>query len=271
MGPFQGEMRPVKDRHERDFSMNKSFLKYDRPWLTGIVSPDADTPEKVISEIEYGIFEGADSFCIEITRMREEFWNKEDISRVISACGDRPVYTCAYRSGFGEGHTDEELEKLTLLSAESGADLLDVMGDLYHPEPYELTEDEEALKKQRALIEKLHAMGKEVLISSHNHAFYPREKTLEWALSQERRGADVVKIIGVSDTEEELVENLKAYALLNKNLKKPYLFMTGGAWCQLTRECTGRLGAFMYLGRLGDTGVQPAIRSLKFMTEEMCL
>lgn len=251
--------------------MKKSFLGHEGPWLTGIMTVDADTPEKVIGQIEKGLREGADSFCLEITRIRPEFWNVKDIKRIFEACGEAPVYACCYRTGFGETLTDEEISELIFLSLECGATLLDVMGDIFHPEPWELTYDEAAVEKQKALIQEIHARGGEVLMSSHNHAYYPKEKTLEWALAQKERGADVAKIIGVANTEEELLENLKAYPLLNEKLGIPYLFMTGGDWCMLTRECTGRLGGFMYLGKLGEEGVQPEIATLKYMRDEMIL
>ena len=249
--------------------MKKSFLKFDRPWLTGFII--TDEAEAAIEMVKKGIREGADSIGIEITRLKPEYWNRETLTRIFEACGDLPIYACCYRTGYGEGKTDDELAELMHLSLSCGATLIDVMGDLYDPVPWELTETPEAVKKQKALIEDLKDKGAEILISSHNHAFYDTEHILHWAKEQEARGADVVKIIGIADTEEELVTNLKTYQVLNAELEKPYLFMVGGEWCMLTRECAGRLGAFMYLGRLFEDGVQPKLETLRYMRDEMIL
>ncbi len=130
-----------------------------------------------------------------------------------------------------------------------------------------MAEDPAAIEKQKALINEIHARGGEVLMSSHNHAYYPPEQVLAWMKEQEARGADVAKDICVSDTEAELCDALTTYKLLNENLKVPYLYMTGGAWCRATRLFAGALGSFMYLGRVFDEGVQPELITLKKFKE----
>ena len=77
--------------------------------------------------------------------------------------------------------------------AQSGATLVDIMGDLFCRHPEELTEDTEAIEKQMKLIQEIHAAGAEVLMSSHILKFTPAERVLEVALEQKRRGADILK------------------------------------------------------------------------------
>ena len=72
--------------------------------------------------------------------------------------------------------------------ADCGATLCDVMGDYFDPCEGELTMNEEAVKKQMALIDALHARGAEVLMSSHVLKFTPAERVLEIAREHERRG-----------------------------------------------------------------------------------
>lgn len=240
--------------------MKKSFLNHEKPWLTGFII--TDTRDSAVQMIRKTIREGGDSIGIEITRLKPEFWNKDDLTAIFAEAGDMPIYSCCYRSGFGEGRTDDELTALSLLALECGATLIDVMGDLYDPTPWEMTEDPAAIEKQKALIDTIHARGGEVLMSAHNHAYYPPEKILYWMQEQAARGADVAKDIGVSDTEAQLCDALETFRLLNENLPIPYLFMTGGAQCMATRLFGGALGSLLYLGRVYDDGVQPELTTL---------
>ncbi|MBO5653668.1 MAG: type I 3-dehydroquinate dehydratase, partial [Clostridia bacterium] len=59
----------------------------------------------------------------------------------------------------------------------------------------ELSMKQDAIDKQMRLIEQLHKMGKEAIMSSHVLKFTPAETVLEIALEQQRRGVDVVKIV----------------------------------------------------------------------------
>lgn len=241
--------------------MKRSFLNHDKPWLTGFII--TDNAEDALRMIEKTIRDGGDSVAIEITRLRPEYHTREVLTELFAAAGDLPVYSCCYRSGYGEGMTDEEIASLSLLCLDCGATLIDVMGDLYDPTPWEMTEDPAAIKKQMALIAEIHARGGEVLMSAHNHKYYPPEQILAWMQEQAARGADVAKDIGVSDTEAELCDALETFRLLNEQLPVPYLFMTGGEWRHATRLFGGALGSFMYLGRVFEEGVQPELTTLK--------
>ena len=249
--------------------MKKSFLNAKKPWLTAfLIEPELEDNIRLMKQ---AIKDGADSVAIEITRLKPEYWNENDLKTLFSAAGEKPIYSCCYRWGFGEGRGDEELSELSLLCAKCGSTLIDVMGDLYHPEPWQMTFDEEAVEKQKELIAQIHALGCEVLMSAHNGGFYPPEQIASWMKAQEERGADVAKDISVSDTEEQLLSALETFKLLNKELKIPYLFMTGGKYCYLTRELCGRLGGFMYLGKTSTEGVQPDLKTIKYMRDELTL
>ena len=249
--------------------MKKSFLNATKPWLTAfLIEPEMEDNLRLMKK---AIDEGADSVAVEITRLDPKYWNENDLKRLFAAAGDKPIYSCCYRWSFGEGKTDEELSELSLLCARCGSTLIDVMGDLYHPEPCQMTFDEKAVEKQKQLIAQIHALGSEVLMSAHNGGFYGPEQIAEWMKAQEERGADVAKDISVSDTEQQLLSALETFKLLNKTLKIPYLFMTGGKFCYLTRELCGRLGGFMYLGKTSTEGAQPDVATLKYMRDELTL
>ena len=123
--------------------------------------------------------------------------------------------------------SDDELMDGLLLGLKCGATLVDVMGDAYAPAPEELATDEKAIAKQMKFIDEVHQRGGEVLMSSHIYEFCPAERVLEIALEQQRRGADIGKIVTGANTQEEELKNLEICNLLKKELKVPFLFFVG--------------------------------------------
>jgi 3-dehydroquinate dehydratase len=121
------------------------------------------------------------------------------------------------------------------------------MGDTYSPAPEELTTDQKAIKKQMEYIDKVHKLGGEVLMSSHVHQFRSPERVLEIALEQQRRGADIVKIVTGASTQQEELVNLDICRLLKQELKVPFLFLSGGQYSYLHRTVGPALGVCMWL------------------------
>jgi hypothetical protein len=179
--------------------------------------------------------------------LQQEDRTQEKMSALIACAENKPVYFTNYRSFFNEGTSDEELAKGLLFGLECGATLLDVMGDMYCPSPEELTTDEKAIAKQMAFIEEVHKKGGEVLMSSHIREFRSPERVLEVALEQQRRGTDIVKIVTGAETQEEELKNLEICNLLKKELKVPFLFLSGGKYSYLHRTIGPALGACMWL------------------------
>ena len=130
---------------------------------------------------------------------------------------------------------------------ECGATLVDVMGDTFCPAPEEFTMDKSAIDKQIKLIDKIHEKGGEVLMSSHIYSYRPPERVFEIALEQQNRGADIVKIVTGAQTQEEELKNLEICNLLKKELKVPFLFLSGGKYSYLHRTIGPALGVCMWL------------------------
>lgn len=152
------------------------------------------------------------------------------------------------------------------ISAKNGATLIDVMGDLYSKHPEELTDDETAIKKQMDLIDKLHSLGAEVLMSSHLCKYAPAERVLEIAIEQKRRGADIIKIVTAANTMEQQIENLRITDLLKRELGAPFLFLSGGE-CSIHRRLGIKLGCCMslcvYEHDALSTPMQPLLSTMK--------
>lgn len=224
--------------------MKKTFLNQDRPMLT--VMLECETPELAIGRIRNANALGADAYGLQIESLKPEYHNAETYKRIFAEMGGRPCYTTYYRSHYNVGKSDEELAQGMITLAESGATLVDVMGDLFCKHPEELTDNEDAIKKQMELIDKIHSLGGEVLMSSHVFKYIPADRVMEIALEQKRRGADVIKIVTGAGDMEQQIENLRITDLLKRELGAPFLFLSGG-YCSLHRRLGMKLGCCMCL------------------------
>ncbi len=250
--------------------MKPTFLTYEKPILT--VMLQCETPEVAAGRIEKAIPLGAEAFGLQVESLKKEYQNPETYRELFAKMQGRPVYVTNYRGKTNAGMSDDQLAEGLLTLAESGATLCDVMGDYFCRHPEELTDDPEAIKKQMELIDKLHERGAEVLMSSHVLKYTPAERVLEIALEQQRRGADIVKIVTKAENMEQQLENLRITHLLKENLKVPFLFLSGGE-CRLHRRIGGNLGCCMYLCVYEhdefSTPAQPLLADIKQIRDHM--
>ncbi len=225
--------------------MKKSFLNSKEPFITEMVQ--GKTAKQSKDKIEKAILGGATAIGLQLHVMPEEEKSEKSLIELFSSTKNLPLYVTNYRGDKNQGKTDDELAEGLLLALDFGATLVDVMGDLYNPSPEELTTDEKAINKQMALIDKIHAKGGEVLMSSHIQEFRSKERVLEIALEQQRRGADIVKIVTGASTPEEEIKNLEICVMLKKELKVPFLFLSGGEYNYVHRTVGPKLGVSMWL------------------------
>ncbi len=221
-----------------------TFLKYEKPLLVCMVQ--ADNPDRIKELIDLSLPGGAEAFGMQFCRMKAEYRNRNTYKSLFESASPLPVYVTNYRSHQNQGKSDGELAKELLEFAECGATLCDVMGDYFDPCEGELSMDEDAVKRQMALIDALHEKGAEVLMSSHVLKFTPAERVLEIAREHERRGADICKIVTGAENMAEQIENLRIITLLKEHLRIPFLFLTGGE-CHISRRLGGTLGNCMSL------------------------
>ena len=205
----------------------------------------ADNPARIKELIAASISEGAEAFGMQFCRLKPEH-RTPDVYRELFSLSSLPTYVTNYRYGENVKKSDDILARELLELADCGAVLCDVMGDYFDPCEGELTMNEKAVKKQMELIDELRKRGAEVLISSHVYKFTPAERVLEIALEQQRRGADICKIVTGAENMEQQIENLRIINLLKENLKIPFLFLAGGV-CHILRRIGGALGNCMTL------------------------
>jgi hypothetical protein len=136
---------------------------------------------------------------------------------------DLPIYATNYmRNNTEPDLTWDDLAHGMLMARELGATLIDVPADAFLSSPREVTYDEGAVAKQKALIRELHEMGAEVLMSSHVMEFLPKEEVLALANAQLSRGADIAKIVTNAESEAQLIENYEASLLLRREIGKNF-------------------------------------------------
>lgn len=248
--------------------MRKSFFDNEKAVLTVMVQ--ADNPDRIKELADKSTPEGAEAFGIQFEQMKPEYRNKETYKDLFSYTKDLPVYVTNYRGNKNEGKSDDVLAEELLELADCGADLCDVIGDLYDKQPDELAKDPSAVQKQIELIDRLHQKGAKVLISSHVYKFTPAERVLEIALEHQRRGADICKIVTGAETMEEQLENLKIINMLKEKLDIPFLFLCVDK-CGLLRRVGGEIGNCMYLcvyeyDELA-TPAQPLLKDVKIIRD----
>ena len=252
-------------------TLKPTFLKYDKPLLTTILQ--CRYPEVAKYRIEKALEEGADAFGLQTECLLPEYQNEETIKDLFAAMQGKPIYVTRYRRDRKSDAEDDMLAEEMLKLADWGATLCDVIGDLYGKNDDELCDDPVAVKKQMQLIDKLHEKGVEVLISTHLYRYAPAERILEIALEQQRRGADVVKIVTKADNDEELIDNFRAFTMLKANLKVPFLLLSSGSHGGLTRRIGCNLGSCMYLCVYEhdeySTKPQPLLRKVKAIRDNM--
>ena len=246
----------------------RTFLNCEKPLLVCMVQ--ADNPARIKELIDRSLPEGAEAFGMQFCKMKEEYRN-ESTYRELFAYTDKPIYVTNYRRhGENANRSEAEIAAGLLELAACGATLCDVMGDFFDPCEGELTMNEEAVKKQMALIDALHEKGAEVLMSSHVLKFTPAERVLEIALAHQKRGADICKIVTGAENMAQQIENLRIITLLKENLKIPFLFLTGGE-CHISRRLGGALGNCMSLcvheRDALATPSQPLLRDMKMIRD----
>lgn len=225
--------------------MKKSFLNTNEPFITEMIQ--VKTPEQAKSRIKKALLGGATAIGLQLQALEKQYRNDVDIKSIFEAAKELPLYITNYRYDENTGKSDETLASELLHTVDLGATLVDIMGDIFDPSPEELTVDKTAVAKQTELIERIHSRGGEVLISSHIYSFRNAERVLEIAKAQESRGADIVKIVTGAEAQEEELKNLEICALLKKELKIPFLFLSVGKYNKLHRNIGPALGSCMWL------------------------
>lgn len=250
--------------------MRPSFLRLQSPYLAAII--EAGTPEATIAGILKCEHEGAEAFAVSLAAWERDRLTLEELSRVFH-CTGRPMMPLCYRSGSlaADRMDDDARAELLLLAVDAGAAACDIMGDLYAPAPRERTRDARAIEKQKRLIDRIHAKGAEVVMSSHApNEFLMGEEILEHLSDFVSRGADIPKIVVRADSEDELIESFRTTVLLSRQLGRPFVHLCSGKYGRLQRYVAPSLGAALTFGMENTVqGPQPLVSSARRVLNEL--
>lgn len=236
--------------------MRPSFAKLPQPFIVGVVR-EAD-PDSAIATMKNSEYDGAQAFSFHLSRLDSRYHNYQDLRRIMTST-TRPVLVLNYRNN--GTISDEERVKTQLVAIEAGAAAVDIPADTFDPHhadwngntvanpldttPKELTMLPEAIEKQKKLIEQVHAMGAEVLLSSHTRIVMTAEQVVAHAKEMEARGPDAVKIVNACLNEDQLIEAFKSTVALKREMKVPFQFQCHGENGKLTRVVGPMLGSML--------------------------
>lgn len=248
-----------------------SFLNKPHPVIAGIIA--GQTPQELIAAVKNSESEGAEGITIDIHDLKPEFRNSESFESIINSV-NLPFMFYFYRGDKWKKSSEDDRQEVLLAAADAGASMIDVMGDLYDPSPNEITYSQNAIDKQKRLIDEIHSKGADVVISSHTGCPLTTEEVVKHMLELESRGPEVVKIVTTVNTEEELAEALRTTIVLNRELKMPFIHLCTGKYSRPHRFMSPVLGtsilfAVPYYSDRYPGLAQPTIKSMKAVIDNI--
>ena len=222
--------------------MRPSFVNQPKPFIVSVIT-DAD-PDTAIATIRNSEYDGAQAFDLHLRALEYQYHNQADLERIIKST-DKPIMTINYRGDktWPGQATDEERVESHMIALRAGASACDIMGDIFDPSPMEISYKPEIIDKQKRLIDKIHSMGGEVIMSCHTWVHMTTEQILEQLTATQSRGADMVKIACGVNSEEELTEAMHTTTVLKRELKVPFIHICMGPYGKLHRFVGPMLGS----------------------------
>jgi hypothetical protein len=180
---------------------------------------------------------------IHLEKLAPEYMTPDHLQRIFNYSCDLPMYTMNYRGSHSQHKDDQQLIDEQIMAVKAGANMIDMMGDMFDKSPMELTRNPEAIEKQKRVIAEVHALGGEVLMSSHTWVYMTAEEVLAHAQELESRGADFIKIAMRVNSEEEMVDAVKTTSVVSKALRVPFLHICMGFHGKLHRAVGPMFGS----------------------------
>ena len=230
---------------------NVKFSESGKPIIIGVVKePTADAAISTIKNCEK---EGATAFDLHVSLLEGKEREPESLARIFTEC-DSPILAVHYNNlpkGITQKNTSEERMAELVRAVQVGAAGIDMQGYTFCKEPRatlvgkdekkypfvtanpkEVVLDDAVITRQRQIIDRVHALGGEVLMSTHTGVYLNTEQIVSLALEMEKRGPDIVKLVTPVNTKEEVLVALKSVMELKANLKN----------AKFQYHCSGRLG-----------------------------
>jgi len=164
-------------------------------------------------------------------------WNPCGLSEEERAAGFLQAIDCGAAGIDMQGYTFDEESKIAFHGEDKYS--------FTRANPREVVTDEAVISKQCDLIERVHAKGGEVLLSCHPNVTLNTEQVVDLALFLEKRHPDVIKIVTIAHTDEEMLESFRSMLTVRKEVATPVSLHAGGPKGSLTRVINPALGGFL--------------------------
>ena len=227
------------------------------PAVAGVVRET--TAKAAIAEMKNCCLRGADMIDLHLSCLENR--SPEALKAVISST-KLPILALNYnqKTNWSKLGLSEAERIQTLLDAvEAGAAGIDMQGYTFHEPsktgfcgeniysftkdgPKEVVTDPVIIEKQCALIEKVHTMGAEVLLSCHPGVVMNTRQVVDLALFLEKRNPDIIKIVTKATCEGDLQECIRTMLALKKEVKTPVSYHCNGAAGMASRIINPLLG-----------------------------
>lgn len=237
--------------------MKQKLSQMEAPALAGVIRER--NVRDAIAEIKNCKYDGANMIDLHLSCLE-----KTDIESLRSMISSSmlPVLALNYNNTYeweDAGLSEEERVASLLRAAEAGAAGIDMQGYTFHlpskkefcgedkysftkGNPKEIVTDEAVISKQCELIEKVHSMGAEILLSCHPGISMNCEQVVDLAAFLEKRNPDIIKIVTRASNEDDLAESIRAMLLLKKEIKTPVAYHANGSAGTLSRIINPLLG-----------------------------
>jgi hypothetical protein len=163
----------------------------------------------------------------------------ENTLKAIISSSKLPVLALNYNQTYDfkpADFSEEERVKSLLMAVDCGAAGIEMQGYTFHlpskdnfcgenkyafttGNPKEIVTDKGVIDKQCELIEDVHRRGGEVFLSCRVGVPMNSSQVVELALFLEERKPDIIEIVTIANNEEEMIESIRAMALLKKAVK----------------------------------------------------
>ena len=238
--------------------MNNKISNLISPALAGVVKERG--MYDAMAEIKNAMYSGATMIDLHLSCL--ENTDVESLKRIVNSTR-LPILALNYNNTVdpqnGASFSEEERIASFLRAAEAGVAGVDMQGYTYHlpsktgfcgenkysftkANPKEVVTDEVIIAKQCEFIERVHALGSEVLMSCHPCVFLNCEQVVDLALFMEKRNPDVIKIVTVASNGDELAETIKTMLVLKREVKTPVTYHSSGRAGILSRIINPILG-----------------------------
>lgn len=232
-----------------------SFTESGDPIILGVLKEA--TVEDTIAQIKKCEAAGATAFNLHLSLLEGENREPESLKKIFAAANS-PIMAVHYNNNpKGVTRKDDSDTRVAemIRAVECGAAGVDIQGYTFstdtratqekfgdpekHPfitaRPKEVLMDPELIDKQKRVVEKVHSLGGEVLMSCHTGVFLDTKQIVALAKFIEQRGPDFIKIVTPVENKDDVLVALNSVKALKRELHTKFSYHCSGQVGRITR------------------------------------